>query len=90
MADPVYSTRQLLFGGRKMEWLNLHEIVDTFKANPTHFNQTETNLVNGYRSTVNNSKVIDEVVSAPYVRRHQVFQRSPASDRRRALRTHER
>ncbi len=66
--DPVYSTRQLLFGGQKMEWLNLHDIVDTFKATPSHFNQTETNLVNGYRSTVNNSKVIDEVVSAPYVR----------------------
>lgn len=66
--DPVYSTRTLLFGNQKMEWLNLHKIVDTFKESPTHFNQTETNLVNGYRSTVNNSKVIDEVVSAPYLR----------------------
>lgn len=66
--DPVYSTRELLFGHQKMEWLNLNKIVNTFQANPTYFNQTETNLVNGYRSTVNNSKVIDEVVTAPYLR----------------------
>ncbi len=66
--DPVYSTRKLLFGGQKMEWMDLHKIVDTYKANPANFSQTETNLVNGYRSTVTNSKVIDEVTTAPYLR----------------------
>ncbi|MCX6951248.1 MAG: TonB-dependent receptor [Verrucomicrobia bacterium] len=66
--DPVYSRRNLLFGDQKMEWMNLHKIVDTYKATPSAFSQTETNLVNGYRSTVTNSKVIDEVTTAPYLR----------------------
>jgi iron complex outermembrane receptor protein len=66
--DPVYSTRDLLFGGQKMQWMDLNKIGSTFKASPAYFNQTETNLVNGYRSTITNSKVIDEVIAAPYVR----------------------
>lgn len=66
--DPVYSTRNLLFGNQTMEWMNLHKIVDTYKASPAYFNQTETNLVNGYRASITNSKVIDEITTAPYLR----------------------
>lgn len=66
--DPVYSTRNLLFGNQKMQWMDLNKIGSTFLSNPGYFNQTETNQVNGYRSTVNNSKVINEELKAFYVR----------------------
>ncbi len=65
--DPVYSQRDLLFG-KKMEWMNLAAIGDSYRANPGHFVQTETNRMNYYRSYVNGSKVITETVTAPYLR----------------------
>ncbi len=65
--DPVYSQHSLLFGP-PMQWMNLHTIVDTYKANPSYISQTEANLVTGYRDNVTNSKVIDETTVAPYVR----------------------
>ncbi|MDO8545593.1 MAG: TonB-dependent receptor [Opitutaceae bacterium] len=65
--DPIYSQRELLFG-KKMEWMNLAAIGDSFRANPGHFVQTETNRMNYYRSLVNGSRVITETVTAPYLR----------------------
>jgi TonB-dependent receptor len=66
--DPVYSSRNLLFGNQKMEWMDLNKIGSTYLANPTYFNQTEANLVTGYRNSVTNSKVLDEKTAAPYLR----------------------
>ncbi|MBI5691777.1 MAG: TonB-dependent receptor [Verrucomicrobia bacterium] len=65
--DPVYSSRDLLFGTR-MQWMDPSKIVDTFRANPAYFNHTETNAVNYYRSVVNGSQVVTETITAPYLR----------------------
>jgi TonB-dependent receptor len=66
--DPVYSQRNLLFGGQKMQWMDPSKIGDTFRTNPEYFSQTETNAVNFYRSVVNGSQAITETILAPYVR----------------------
>jgi len=66
--DPIYSSRNLLFGNQKMEWMNLNKIGSAYLDTPATFSQTEANLVTGYRNTVLNSKVIDETTSAPYLR----------------------
>jgi TonB-dependent receptor len=70
--DPVYSSRELLFGGQ-MQWMDPSKIVDTFRANPQYFNHTQTNAVNYYRSLVNGSLLVTETITAPYVRLDSKF-----------------
>ena len=66
--DPVYSSRNLLFGNQKMEWMNLNKIGSAYFANPATFSQTEANLVTGYRAGITNSRAVDETTAAPYLR----------------------
>lgn len=66
--DPVYSQQELLYGFGRMQWLDIAKVGDTYRANPQHFTQTETNRVNGFRSGVTTSQRITESVLAPYLR----------------------
>jgi iron complex outermembrane recepter protein len=66
--DPAYSQQELLYSFGRMQWLDISKVGDTFRANSDHFQHTEMNAVNAYRSRVTTSQAITETVLAPYVR----------------------
>jgi len=65
--DPSYSSRDLLFGPR-MQWFNLSQIGDTYRAHPDYFTSNESDAVTAYRSRVTTSQAITETILAPYLR----------------------
>ncbi len=63
--DVSASTRVAPFGFPRIQWLSNELVIESFRANPTHF---VPNLNNSYRSGVNGSKYAAESVSSAYLR----------------------
>ena len=68
--DRTFSQRIAPYGFGRIQWVQQEALYDLFKARPEYF---QSNANNAYRSLIDQSKYVEEIVSAAYLRNDVAF-----------------
>jgi len=68
--DRTFSERAAPFGFGKIQWVQQEALYDLFKAKPEYF---QGNANNAYRSLIDQSKYLEEIISSAYLRADVAF-----------------